>query len=360
MTGDLGGSGTVGDPGSSGADGAPRHSGRSGGYVQTVLGPIPAEKLGPTNYHEHLFQVSPLLLGDELDDPVRSQTEAKALRESGFAAMIDATPVGLGRRPAELARISAATGLAIVASTGMHREANYCVDHPLRDLDVSARAELFLRDLRQGMPVSDGPEVPVGGSSHAATPASGSLPALAEAPGGAPVRAAIIKTGIGYWSISPFERITLEAAAEAHRATSVPVMVHLEFCTAAHEVLDLLSDLGVPAESVVLAHADRDPDPGLHLELMTRGAWLGYDGVARPRTRSESELLELTERVVTGGGRRLLIGGDVARATRYAAYGGMPGLAYLGRRYLPRLAERIGEDALRAILVDHPRELLAG
>lgn len=256
--------------------------------------------------------------------------------------MIDATPIGLGRRPAELARISARTGLRIVAATGIHREAHYQADHPLRQLDVAARAELFLRDLREGMPVADEPDAPP-----------------AAAPDGAPVRAGIVKTGIGYWSISAFERATLEAAAQAHRATAAPVMVHLEFCTAAHEVLDLLAGLGVAAGSVVLAHADRDPDPGLHLELMARGAWLGYDGMARPRTRSEAELLALTERVVAGGGRRLLIGGDVARATRYVAYGGMPGLGYLGNRYLPRLAERIGENALRAILVDHPCELLA-
>lgn len=311
--------------------------------VRTVLGPVEPGALGPTDIHEHLFQVSPLLPGDELDDPVRSQREAVLLRESGFTAMVDATPLGLGRRPAELARISAETGLTVVAATGIHREAHYPDDHPLRALDAAARASLFVRDLVDGIPEAD--------TAGAVAPA--------RTPDGSAVRAGIVKTGIGYWSISAFERATLEAAAAAHRETRAPVMVHLEFCTAAHEVLDLLGAEGVPPTSVILAHADRDLDPGLHLELMARGAWLGYDGVARPRTRSDAELLDLTERVVAGGGRRLLIGGDVARATRYVAYGGMPGLGHLGHRYLPRLAERIGREALERILVDGPRTALA-
>jgi predicted metal-dependent phosphotriesterase family hydrolase len=35
--------------------------------VSTVLGDVAASDLGRTNYHEHLFQVSPLLPGDEPD-----------------------------------------------------------------------------------------------------------------------------------------------------------------------------------------------------------------------------------------------------------------------------------------------------
>ena len=73
-----------------------------------------------------------LLPGDELDDEPRSRTEAAGLRDSGFAAMVDATPVGLGRRPDALARISAAAGLGVVATTGAHREPHYAPGHWLR------------------------------------------------------------------------------------------------------------------------------------------------------------------------------------------------------------------------------------
>lgn len=316
--------------------------------VRTVLGDVAAADLGRVNYHEHLFQVSPLLPGDELDDERASGAEAALLKGSGFEAMVDATPFGLGRDPAALARISAATGLAVVATTGRHREAHYGDDHPMQVWGAERLAALFTADVASGMLVDDAqvfemPEVPV-----------------ARTPEGAPVRAGMLKGGIGYWSISPFERATLDALAAAHRATCAPIMVHLEFCTAAHEVLDLLAGQGVASDRVVLAHADRDPDAGLHASLAERGAYLGYDGFARPRTRSDAELLALTASVISGGGGdRILLGGDVARRTRYIAYGGMPGLAYLGERYLPRLRALVGDAAVDRMLIDNPARLLA-
>ena len=315
--------------------------------VRTALGDIDPSQLGRVDYHEHLFQVSPLLIGDELDDEAASGEEAGLLRASGFEAMVDATPFGLGRDPAAVARISAATGLHVIATTGRHREAHYGPDHPMQVWGADRLAALFVSDLTHGMPADDAavfetPDVP-----------------LAAGPDGQPVRAGMLKGGADYWRISPFERTTLIAVAQAHRETGAPVMVHLEFATAAHEVLDLLEAEGVTPDRVVLAHADRDPDAGLHVSLAERGAHLGYDGFARPRTRSDAELLELTIAVVErGAGDRILLGGDVARRTRYIAYGGMPGLAYLGERYLPRLRDAVGDEAVERMLVTTPARLL--
>lgn len=306
------------------------------GHARTVLGDVGVRELGRLNAHEHAFQVSPLLPGDELDDEAKSTEEFRLLARSGFDAVIDATPIGLGRRPAALARIASVTGLHTIATTGMHRDAHYGSDHPLARLSASERGERFAADIELGMPVDD-----VSGERTA-------------------VRAGLAKVGIEYWRISPSESKTIEGIALAHERTATPVMVHLEFCTAAHEVLDRFESLGVSSSRILLAHADRDPDPGLHCDLMARGAFLGYDGMARPRTRSDAELLDLTARVVEAGPNRILLGGDVARATRYIAYGGMPGIQYLGDRYLPRLRERVGDDVVRTMLVDNAASFLGG
>ncbi len=317
--------------------------------VRTVLGDVPVAALGPTNYHEHLFQVTPLLPGDELDDEPASRSEAESLRASGFAAMVDATPTGLGRRPEALARIAAATGLHVVATTGAHREAHYGPGHWITQLTADQLAERFSDDLTTGQPVSDCPAGPPDRPS-AAAPRTG-----------APVRAGVIKAGIGYWRITAFEQRVLDAVASAWARTAAPVMVHLEHGSAAFEVLAELGRRGVPAAAVALAHIDRNPDPGLHAELAAAGAYLGYDGWARSRSWPDSMLIDCLVRAVEqGAGERILLGGDVARATRYRGYGGMPGLAYLGERVLPRLTRETSPSVLRRALETNPARWLAG
>jgi 5-phospho-D-xylono-1,4-lactonase len=313
------------------------------GTIRTVLGDVAAVDLGRTDYHEHLFQVSPLLPGDDLDDEERSSEEARLLRSAGIDAMVDATPIGLGRRPAAVARISANIGLRVVATTGAHRDAHYGSGHWLLERSAAELADRFAADLLAGCPEADTPE--------AAEPAVG--------PDGEPVRAGLLKAGIDYWGISPFEQRVLEAVAAAHGRTGVAVMVHLEHGSATWEVLDVLAAGGVAADRVILAHIDRNPDPGLHAELAAAGAYLGYDGMARTRTWPDSVILDcLAGLVARGGAARALLGGDVARRSRYLAYGGMPGLAYLPARFIPRLAATVGDEVVRGILVDNPARAL--
>jgi predicted metal-dependent phosphotriesterase family hydrolase len=310
--------------------------------ARTVLGDRPARELGHVNYHEHLFQVSPLLVGDELTDEASSAEEAGLLYASGFATMVDATPTALGRDPEGLARISAAVGLTVVATSGAQREAHYG-SHWLLECSVTKLADRFIADVTNGMPTDDGPlRAPI-----------------ALTPQGHPVRAGILKAGVGYWSITAFERRALEAVAVAHLQTGAPVMVHLEHGSAAFEVLDILDGHGVDASSVVLAHVDRNPDPGLHAELAASGAYLGYDGMGRHKSWPDSTVLAcLVEAARRGADERIVLGGDVARSRRYVAYGGMPGLAYLGDRFLPRLSEVGGPQLVTAVLEANPQRLL--
>ena len=293
--------------------------------VRTVLGDIAPTDLGRTDYHEHLFQVTPLLAGDELDDEDCSSREAGLLQRPGFPAMIDATPTGLGRNPAALARVSVVAKLHVVATTGAHREAHYSPVHWLLDLTEAQLADRFIADITDGMPATD--------TAHRAAPARTGE--------GNPIRAGILKAGIDYWSVSDFERRVLRSIAEAHSQTGAPVMVHLEDGSAAVELLGRLAAHGVSANAVVLAHVDRNPDPVLHAELVAAGAYLGYDGFARTRIWPDSAFIDCLLRAAElGAAERLLLGGDVARRARYVSYGGLPGLAYLGQRVVPRLEKK--------------------
>ena len=111
---------------------------------------------------------------------------------------------------------------------------------------------------------------------------------------------------------------------------------------------------------MVLAHADRNLDPVLHAELTRAGAFLGYDGMARHREAPDSAIVECLQRVLaTGDPGRIVLGGDVARRSRYRSYGGIPGLDYLPVRFLPRLQATIGAELVAELVVANPARLLA-
>jgi phosphotriesterase-related protein len=127
-----------------------------------------------------------------------------------------------------------------------------------------------------------------------------------------------------------------------------------------HEALDRLAAAGVPADRVMLAHLDRNPDPALHAELAERGAYLLYDTVGRVKYRPESTLLALIADVrAAGHGDRVLLGTDVGRRSMLRAYGGGPGMDVLGVRFLPRLARELGPEAVDQIMRANPARILS-
>src|SRR5258705_13576777 len=66
--------------------------------VRTVRGDVDPAELGPTDAHEHLFLETPLQPGDTFQDVGRAIEEAETLVVAGARALVDWTPLGLGRR----------------------------------------------------------------------------------------------------------------------------------------------------------------------------------------------------------------------------------------------------------------------
>jgi phosphotriesterase-related protein len=304
----------------------------------TVTGPMDAAELGVTDAHDHLLMSSPAMRGQELDDVERTIDEVRAARGSGIRSIVELTPIGLGRRPELLRRVSATAGLPIIAATGFHRDVHYPSGHWALEAPVDLLAERVTRDLLEGMHPSDW---------------EGNAPLDA-------ARAGVIKTGASYHHISAAERRRLVAAAIGSRASGAAIVVHAEIGTCGHEIVGLLEGEGVPTHRVVLAHMDRNPDAELHAELAARGVTLVYDTVGRIKYRPDSVLLDLiAEMVAAGHGERLLVGLDLGSREYFAAYGGGPGLRYLMDTFVPRLRRRIGEAATDAILVTNPARTYA-
>lgn len=306
--------------------------------VRTILGDVSPADLGRVDAHEHVFLRSPELPGNDFLDPVKMQQELADVRASEIDTVVDLTTVGLGRQPRELAQVSAASGVNVVAATGFHRDAHYRADHWVYRASAATMLEVIMADITTGIDACDW---------------CGPFPDPTDH------RAGIIKLGASYQAISANERSRLEVGVEAARLTGSPIAVHTEVGTCGHQILDAIEAGGVGADRVMLAHLDRNPDPDLHASLCERGAYLVYDTVGRVKYRPESDLLALIEAMVAGGhGDRIMVGADVGRRQTLRSYGGGPGMAVLGREFLPRLRRRLGQPAVDRILVSNPAQFL--
>jgi phosphotriesterase-related protein len=294
----------------------------------TVLGPIAPGDLGPTDGHEHLFLETPAQPEDTLADFDRALAELAEGKASGLRAVVELTPIGLGRRADLLAEASRSTGVHVVAATGYHRDAHYRGGHWVYDASVQALADRVIAELTEG--IEDG------------------------------IRAGVIKGGASRDYMSRFEQYRLRAIAEAAVATRAPVIVHTEAGTAGPLIVDLLTSEGLAEEKITLAHLDRNPDGRLHLDLLERGINLVYDTIGRRKYATDEERIDLIEAVVLAGfGGQLMLGLDLGRREYHRAYGGRPGMRHLMATFMPRLRDRIGDAAANALLIGNPARILA-
>jgi 5-phospho-D-xylono-1,4-lactonase len=296
--------------------------------VRTVLGDLEPDKLGVTDSHDHLFFRSPLLPGQEVDDPQAAGAELTAFAELGGRAVVQWTPFGMGRRPRALVELARQAGVNVVAATGLHQAAHYDPS----DLEGLYRrlTEIFVDELTRAMPESD-------------------------------ARAGLIKVAGEYHHLDAHARRTMTAAAEAHHATGAPIAVHLELGTAALDVLDLLcGELGVPPARVILGHLNRSPDQRMHRDVATAGAYIAFDGPSRANHATDWRLLDSIAALAEAGhADQLLLGADTTTARARAATGEGPGMPFLLNGLRPRIARELGDALATKILVENPAHAFA-
>jgi predicted metal-dependent phosphotriesterase family hydrolase len=261
------------------------------GKVTTVLGDIEPDALGVFDAHGHAW-IEPVpgarTPGFVLADYGLILAELHAFRGAGGGAIADCQPGGCGRNGNILAKLSGASGVAIVACTGFHRSLYYAPDNPILRLDEDSAAQQFVIELRDGLLET---------RNH---------------PGTAPVRAGFVKAACEA-KLADTSQALLRGAALGARQTGAAFAVHTERGQAADEVVHFLESLGVDLRRVILFHMDKRPDFGLHRELAQTGILLEYDTFLRPKYDPEANLWPLIERMAGAG-----LEGSVALATDMA------------------------------------------
>jgi len=107
--------------------------------IRTVLGDISPEKLGITYMHEHLIIESEIVKKDfehiylpSIEDAI---SEVLLCKKVGVKSMVDCMPTGAGRNAEKLKKISEATGINIIATTGLHHDRYYNQDDAIEKLN---------------------------------------------------------------------------------------------------------------------------------------------------------------------------------------------------------------------------------
>ncbi len=306
--------------------------------VMTVLGPIPADRLGFTLPHEHIYcrlQQADYRYtgGDQFDDDDVMASEVSAFAERGGATIFDLSVPDNGRSPERLRALSERTGVHIVMGCGWYRENYYLPEERIDRRPVGDLAEELVREITEGA-------------------------------GGAGIRPGVIgEIGAEKTWVSPAEERVLRAAARAHRETGLAVGALHAVGPAAPEQLTILEEEDVDMSRVAVAHCESYPHLRYLLGLLERDVYIMFDNCGQYRGMGEFEdrIIDLIRELIDRGfADRLMLSHDVCKFGQLRIHGGT-GFVYLPETFLPALLERgVDASAIETMTHDNPRRWLAG
>lgn len=339
---------------------------RERGTIQTVLGLIAPESLGPTLMHEHVLcdLTSPELAAQHLppveirldnlfeirhqwcrhpghhvlEDRALAARELARFGALGGSAVVELTCEGIAPDPAGLAEVAGATGLHIIAGSGPYVEAYLGPDERNRSVDETAAA--MVRAVQEGL-------------------------------GDSGVRAGILgEIGLST-PCTAVERRSLLAAAQAQQATGAAINVHPpRTLDGTLDAIATLRKAGADVERVVVSHVDRTlftvddmervADTGAVLEFDFFGIESSYYPFADVDLPNDGQRVRhIVDLVRRSHGERIVVAHDICTRTRLRRFGGH-GYGHLLENAVPLMRRRgLSDGDVEQILVTTPRRLLA-
>lgn len=300
----------------------------------TTLGDFDKGQLGLILPHEHVFvDLGPIeegnwrgAIADEVT-PVMVPYLEKA-REAGVTALVECTPVGVGRRGDIVRAVSTGAGLPVVIPTGIYREP--WVPQWARDAEEAALRDWMIHELREGI-------------------------------GGVNVPAGWIKLSAGDDGMVDVERKILRAAAQAGAATGAVIGSHTMRGRVVLDQLNVIEEAGYTAEHFIWIHTQMEVDFDLQLEVVKRGAWLEYDAIGSEWVEDAYFLEHIPRLLDAGFGHRLLLSHDRGWYDPSQPGGGeQKSYTYLIETFIPKLlAAGIEKEVVRTLTHDNPFQAFA-
>ncbi len=313
------------------------------GQIRTVTGDLPADQPGLTLMHEHLYtDLRPIETRTPAPAPEAEVLAAELpllaeTRQDGVTLLVECTPPGIGRMPLLYRQLSEASGLRVVAATGLYKEP--LLPAIAYDWTHAHLVDWMIGEIEEGTLVER---------------LDGQLSAER-----LPVRAGLIKLASSDEGLQDVEAKTLRAAVEAATATGAPIASHSTRARSALAQLDIVAGSGLDPSRFVVVHSSAEPDFANHLEYARRGAWVEYDAIG---AAPDDEMIALVLRALDAGlVRQLLLSQDTCGWLVGLPNGGDDRrFAYLVTDFVPKLrAAGVSDADLHTMLVENPRRILA-
>jgi phosphotriesterase-related protein len=301
--------------------------------LMTTLGPLDADMAGMILPHEHIYvdmqaNQRPTDFAVPAADVIALMApEVLKARSAGVDTLVDCTPVGVGRRVDLVKAVSEATGLPIVAPTGIYRE-------PWIPRWAHEATEATLRDWMLGE--------------------------LTGQIGETGVQAGWIKLSAGDDGLTPCETKVLRAAAQAGAQTGAVIGSHTIRGRVALEQMGIIEAQGHSARRFIWIHTQSEPDFALHLEVARRGAWIEYDAIGSGP--SDAVYIERILGVLEAGlGDHLLLSQDRGWYDPQQPKGGAPRpFTYISEVFLPKLiAAGVAQATVKDLVERNPYRAFA-
>ena len=335
------------------------------GTVQTVLGLISPDELGPTLMHEHvLWDIrTPAQRGDpdqgpeitlcncwkinygqikaprnyQLDCVAIAATEVAEVRAQGGRSVVELSCGGLSPDPAGLAQVSRRSGVQIVMGCGHY------VDEYQDRTNENRSAEDFAGEI---------------------------ISQVLEGAWGTGIRAGIIGEIGCQAPWTDLEKRVMRGALMAQAETGAAVNVHPgRHPDQPQEVADFAGSAGADVGRVIISHIDRTifddsrllrlADTGVVLEFDLFGTEQSYYRLADIDMPNDAVRLRMIRTLIDHGHlEQVVISHDICSRTRLSSFGGH-GYGHILANVLPMMRRRgFAETEIDAIMVGNPRRLL--
>ncbi|XP_050351754.1 phosphotriesterase-related protein [Nymphalis io] len=342
--------------------------------VQTVLGEVGPETLGPTLTHEHLamnfshfYRKPPKLLADKFDLHMKLETmgfvrqypysskynlslndeyanyavlqDVQLYKHCGGGCIVENTTEGLERDVKFYEMVSKETDVKIVSGTGF-----YIADMQNNDSLHSTKEDLYDHMLK---------ELTVGCEDYPT------------------VKAGFIGEIASVWPLRDFERKTIMAAGEVQAQVGCGVSFHPHRVPEApFEIIRLYLEAGGKVEKAVMSHLDRTfQAPEKLLEFSELGTYCQFDlfgtevsyyqlniDIDMP---SDSQRLKMIQILLNDGNQEhILMSHDIHTKHRLTPYGGH-GYSHILTNVIPRMKSKgMSQEVIDDITIHNPARWL--